>query len=500
MMSQAGPETRDTASANSNEPPSCHGGLENLDEEHSYWIDEVEGDVPTDLQGTFFRNGPGRQRIGTTAYGHWFDGDGMLCAFTFRDGRVHFKNRYVRTPKYLEETESQTIRYRGFGTQIPGGLLSNFLRLPANPANTSLIYHGGHLLALNEGGRPWKLDPATLETVGEFTYGGALNRGNVFSAHGKVHQASGDYINFGAGMSGLGLKGPKPCLNIYRVDPAGRLFAKGQIALSTFPFCHDFALTDRYAIFFVGSIVFDGMGGVMLGRRSISDVVTFDPNISMAVVVVDLETFTEVKRFETDPGAIIHFGNAFEQGDELVVDGMFAGDFEANGTLSDVFNPAGRFGGGTYMRYKLNMTTGALDAEQVTDYESEFPTFNPAKTGQRQDYTYTACSIDNGANSFFNAIQKIDFDGNSQLVTLPLGHYGSEPIFAPSASASSNELAEDDGYVLEVVYDGYAHKSELQVYDARNLDDRVCSLKLKHHLPHQFHGHFSGETFGDTQA
>ena len=42
------------------EAPSCHGGLKNLDEEHSYWIDEIEGEVPRDLRGTFFRNGPGR--------------------------------------------------------------------------------------------------------------------------------------------------------------------------------------------------------------------------------------------------------------------------------------------------------------------------------------------------------------------------------------------------------------------------------------------------------
>ena len=61
-----------------NEFPSCHGGLENLDQEFDYMIDSVEGDVPNDLQGTFFRNGPGRQRIGDTKYGHWFDGDGMI--------------------------------------------------------------------------------------------------------------------------------------------------------------------------------------------------------------------------------------------------------------------------------------------------------------------------------------------------------------------------------------------------------------------------------------
>ena len=53
----------------------------------------------------------------------------------------------------------------------------------------------------------------------------------------------------------------------------------------------------------------------------------------MTVVVVSLDTLTEVKRFETGPGAIIHFGNAFEEGDEIVVDGMFTDNFEANQTL-----------------------------------------------------------------------------------------------------------------------------------------------------------------------
>ena len=133
-----------------NEPPSHHGGLENLDTEHSYWIDEFDGTIPADLEGTFFRNGPGRQRIGETKYGHWFDGDGMLCAFTFNEGKAHFKNAYVRTPKYVDETEAQDIKYRGFGTQVPGGFTKNMGQMPANPANTNTIYHSTTVDNLSE--------------------------------------------------------------------------------------------------------------------------------------------------------------------------------------------------------------------------------------------------------------------------------------------------------------------------------------------------------------
>ena len=46
-----------------------------------------------------------------------------------------------------------------------------------------------------------------------------------------------------------------------------------------------------------------------------------------------------------------------------------------------------------------------LGVEQVTEIESEFPTFNPAFAAKKHSTTYTACSVANGANSFFNAIQ-----------------------------------------------------------------------------------------------
>lgn len=474
-----------------NEPPSHHGGLENLDTEHSYWIDHYDGTIPEDLEGTFFRNGPGRQRVGETKYGHWFDGDGMLCAFTFKDGKAHFKNAYVRTPKYLQETEAQSIKFRGFGTQIPGGFIKNLGKMPANPANTNTVYHGGKLMALNEGGHPWELDPKDLSTVGEYDYEGDLARGQVFSAHGRVHPKTGDYFNFGAGASGIGLKGPKPCLNIYRINPAGKMINKGQVPLEHFPFCHDFVITDHYAIFFIGSIVFNGMAGVMLGTKTISDVVAYDENIDMQVVVVDLDTLETVKTFATGDGAIVHFGNAYEQGQEIVIDGCYQNGFEANATLVDVFAPDGKFTGGWYNRYILNMETGAIKCDRLSDVNCEFPTFNTSYVGKPNKTTYMACSVDNGYNGFFNGIQRIDDDGDSSHLTLPPGYYGSEPLFAPAKNATR----EDDGYLLEVVYDGFAHKSELQILRADNIHDQVARLPLQHHLPHQFHGFYTPEVF-----
>jgi all-trans-8'-apo-beta-carotenal 15,15'-oxygenase len=473
--------------------PTMHGALANLDEEHSYWLDEVQGEVPLDLEGSFIRNGPGRQRIGDTPYGHWFDGCGMLSVFSIADGQVHFKNRYVRTPKYLKETATQQIQYRGFGTQIPGGLRKNIGRMPGNPANTNSVYHGGKLLALYEGGRPFELDPGSLGTVGEYTYDGELKKSNVFSAHGHFHGPTGHWVNFGTGSMGFGKKGPKLCFNIFRIDTAGKMIAKGQVPVDYFPFAHDFALSAKYAIFFVNSINMGPVGKVMLGAQSISEGVHFDNSQPMAIVLVDLDTMQEVRRIETAPGAIVHFGNAFEEGDEVVVDAMHSDQFDANEALSDIFN-AKALKGGEWRRYRINVATGALSFEVMTETNSEFPTFNQRKACEKNELTFSAASVANGHDSFFNGFQRITRNGDVQLHTLDPGFYGSEPLFAPSKHSAED----NDGYILEVVYDGFAHRSSLVVFRAADISEPIASLPLRHHLPHQFHGFWHDEVLLDA--
>jgi carotenoid cleavage dioxygenase-like enzyme len=145
-----------------------------------------------------------------------------------------------------------------------------------------------------------------------------------------------------------------------------------------------------------------------------------------------------------------------------------------------------KLGGGSFRRYRLNMRTGEMSFTEPSEHESEFPTINPAIAGRPNDFTYSACSIDNGANSFFNAFQKVGLGGDLSLVTLPPGYYGSEPLFAPSTERDG----EDAGYILEVVYNGFDHVSELQIFRADDITDKVATLTLKHHLPHQFHGYW----------
>jgi all-trans-8'-apo-beta-carotenal 15,15'-oxygenase len=161
-------------------PHPWSGGFRSLDGEGDERVAEIDGAVPAWLRGTLFRNGSGRNQLAGRWFPHWFDGDGMISAIGFDDDGIRYRSRYVGTANYRDETTSGRIVHRGFGKMRPGGALANAFRQPGNVSNTSVVMESGRLLSLWEGGPPYALDPATLETHGIADFDGTLK---AFSAH-----------------------------------------------------------------------------------------------------------------------------------------------------------------------------------------------------------------------------------------------------------------------------------------------------------------------------
>ena len=170
-----------------------------------------------------------------------FDGDGMLCRFSFRGGRAHFSNRFVRTKGYVAEQAAGRMLFKGaFTTGNPsGGWFYNPFDFDVkNVANTHVVHWGGKLLALWEGGLPHELDPATMETRGESTLGGVLPAGKgPFAAHYKV--IDGRLVNFGAAAAGSDAD-----VTFYEFDEAGACRERLALRLpgAGFAFFHDFVV------------------------------------------------------------------------------------------------------------------------------------------------------------------------------------------------------------------------------------------------------------------
>ncbi|CAA0079478.1 Apocarotenoid-15,15'-oxygenase [Halioglobus japonicus] len=475
--------------------PGCERqGYETLFEESSYWIDpdKITGEIPADLEGTLFLNGPGRNKIGDQQYGHWFDGDGMISAVSIKAGRVHYKNRYVCTPKYVNETAAQKILYRGVGTQIPGGPLKNMFRAPGNAANTSVILHAGKLLALWEGGKPWELDPATLETVGEYHYDNGFTSMQPFSAHPRVDPDTGALYNFGV----FGI--PKPKLHFYKIDPNGAMVANTSQHVGDYAMCHDFAITQRYAVFILCPAFMRTPFKFLLGLRSVFESIEFDNSENTKVIVLELATARVVKEYEFPCFFGFHLGNAREHGDELSVDALCVDNMDVMAGLSDVFMERGddfQFlaNGARFNRLTLNLATGDASKDLIRGaIAGEFPAWNPRCTGRENRYTWLATIVENGTPYGFNAYQKIDHrSGQLKLHDFGEGRFCSEPNFIPARGGA----AEDEGYLLSMVYNHARKKSEVVIVDASDMQRELAVIPLEHHVPFGFHGHFYQDTF-----
>ena len=141
----------------------------------------IEGRLPGELQGSFYRNGPAvHERFGLR-YRHLFDGDGMVQAFRF-DGRgVSHRAHVLATPKLVRETEAGRRLFPGFATPVDDGAPVRRAD-DINTANISVLDHHGELLALWEGGSASVLDRETLQWQGFKVWGQGL-AGLPFTAH-----------------------------------------------------------------------------------------------------------------------------------------------------------------------------------------------------------------------------------------------------------------------------------------------------------------------------
>jgi len=249
----------DSKSARSYDQEGWKRGYQSQPNEYEYWIEDIEGEIPPALNGTLFRNGPGLLDIHGQPLHHPFDGDGMICAIAFDQGRAYFRNRFVHTEGFLKEQEAGKMLYRGvFGTQKPGGWLANAFDIEIkNIANTNVIYWGGKLLALWEAAEPYRLDPKTLDTLGKDTLDSILAEGEAFGAHPWIDPSCNQdggapcLVNF-AIKPGFSTK-----ITIYELDEAGTLKRRKCHTVPGFAFIHDFAITPNYCIFFQNPVTYN---------------------------------------------------------------------------------------------------------------------------------------------------------------------------------------------------------------------------------------------------
>ncbi len=492
-------ERASTVPTKSYERGNWQKGYESLKQELDYWIDDVEGQIPLELHGTLFRNGPGLLEVNGEPIHHPFDGDGMISAIAFSNGSAHFRNRFIRTTGYLEEQKAGKILYRGvFGTQKPGGWLANAFDLKVkNIANTNIIYWGDKLLALWEAADPHRLDPHTLETLGTDSLNGVLSPGEAFAAHPRFDpncERDGGapcLVNFSI------KPGLSTTITIFELDLDGKVVKQHAHSVPGFAFIHDFAITPNYCVLFQNPIAFNPLPFV-LGWRGAGECIKFQPNQPTRIIVIPRNTSKSVQILETQSGFVFHHANAWEQGDEVWTDSICYESFPAVEPQSDfkqvdfdALKP------GQLWRFHLNLKEQTVSRELIEGRCCEFPSIHQERVGRPYRYLYMGAAHADTGNAPLQAILKLDLkSGERQLWSAAPHGFISEPIFVERPNATD----EDDGWVITLVYDSTHHRSDVVILDARDLNQEpLARLHLKHHVPYGLHGSFTPESFAPSR-
>ncbi|MCB1698663.1 MAG: carotenoid oxygenase family protein [Pseudomonadales bacterium] len=439
----------------------------------------VEGEVPADLVGAYFRNGPNPVYQPKNRY-HPFDGDGMVHGVYFRDGKAGYRNRYIQTLATSQE--------RADGKSVSPGVMGPFDYALSSfgikdTSNTDVFWYNGDLMTLwYNAGHPYRLDSRTLETRGYYDLQGRQQR--RMSAHSKVDWSTGELLFFDYG--------DEPPFMTYGVaDPQGRLLHEVAIDLPGPRLPHDIGFTTNYAI--LHDLPFFHDMDVL--RQHKFRVLTFHRDIPTRFGIIPRRgQGSEVRWFECQPCYILHVTNCWEEDDWVVMDGCRSlnpmpdtqpGEGELASMLAYMRLEANAY------RWRFNLKTGEVREGDIDDLNTEFNKSNPLFHGVKSKYSYhqrIPLLHEGGHTLRFTGLVKYNNDtGVHSQWDYGAGVFGSEAVYAPKPGAGRHS-GEDDGYVITLATDSNNWKSECLVFDATDIAaGPVCRVQMPHRVPYGFH-------------
>ncbi|KAI4875518.1 hypothetical protein NFI96_009699 [Prochilodus magdalenae] len=467
----------------------------------------VKGTIPTWIQGSLLRNGPGKFEFGNQHYNHWFDGMALMHRFQIMDGQVSYRSRFLRSDSYKQNSERDRIMVSEFGTvgfpdpckNIFQRFLSRFEIKPTDNASVNFVNFKGDYYASTETNFMHKVDLETLESKQK-----ARASYNIIRVPPSKETPDDT------------LKGAKVLCSITPTD-------------KTRPsYYHSFAMSENYVVFIEQSIKMDllKIATSKLRGKNISDGIYWDPNQETVFHLINKRT-GEVSpvKYHTKALSNFHQINAFEEGNFLMVDMCCADDGQAinnfliqnlrksGEALDKVYNSLARsfprrfvlplnITNETPLDQNLNTRPNSsatavchskdkvfctfedLHGDDLWDYGGlEFPHIHYSKFNTKPYRYFYGCGF---RHLVGDSLIKIDLEDKKLKVWDQPGFYPSEPVFVPSPDAKE----EDDGVILSVILTPTMDKSTfLLVLDAKTFKE-LGRAEVPVNIPYGFHGIF----------
>ncbi|HEX3782068.1 MAG TPA: carotenoid oxygenase family protein [Pseudonocardiaceae bacterium] len=410
----------------------------------------VEGHIPAELSGRYFRNGP--NPLPDTVPPIWWQGQGMVHGIRLTEGRAEwYRNRWVRT------------------LEAPPTLPDGSPNLEVGAANTSIKHHAGQIMALVETALPYQLTP-DLDTVGPLDFGGKLQ--TAMTAHPKVDPSTGEMHFFGYAVT-------PPYATYHRLSAEGELVRSVPIELPEAIMMHDFAITANYIVWLDLPVVWN-LAALERGFPNWSD--THQPRIG--VMPQDGDS-SDIRWYSVDPRYAWHVGNAYEDEVGRIVLQAVSGTAADWAQTTKVFEgvPGGRVHGHLY-QWMLDPRSGRVSEGPLDDLATEFPTINDSHCGLSNRYVYSTTTP--LLPTKHNRIVKHDsLTGFQQAHYLGADIVPGEAVFVPAQHGRS----EDDGWLMAIVHDLTRPAASLLILDATApTAPPVATVHLPRQVPYGYHG------------
>ena len=448
-----------------------------------------DGHPPEWLEGSLFRNGPGRYDRGRVEVSHWFDGLAMLHGFHLSPEGVQYHSRFVRSHDFRVSEQEGTIASPGFACDpcrsIFRKVASAFLVDATDNPNVSLVKQGDRFLALTELPIPMMFDPETLRSKGPLVYNDSLPPGST-TAH--PHQDGKALYNQVLHYSGL------TSYRFYTQEDLKERQEFARIKVKEASYVHSFGLSEDYVILTCCPFQVAPLKLLVRNKPFIHNFEWKPRHGTRFHLAPRPGKKAKQLTLNTEPFFCFHHVNSFQQNGKLYVDLICYPDADIIHQLSlERLRNDRAIDFGKLRRYEIDPQEETIERLWESAHCIELTRFHYTRCNTRPYRFLYGVSADENESVFYDRIKKLDVSNDSALTWYQPGNFPGEPIFV----ARPGSTEEDDGVLLSVVLNGEKETSFLLVLNAHDLRE-IARVNLPVAVPHGFHGLFHRE-FKDTE-
>lgn len=454
----------------------------------------VEGDLPAEVRGSFYRAVPDPAFAPLFDSDHTLSGDGMVSRLAFNaDGTADFVQKYVETARYKAEKAAGKALFGKYRNPFTDD--ASVAGVDRTVANTTPVWHAGRLLMAKEDGRPYQVDPITLETIGSYDFGGAL-KSETMTAHVRIDAATGELFFYGYEADGQASAKVAYCV----VAADGTLKREQWFDAPYCAMMHDFTISENYALFPIYPTTAD-LDRLKAGGEHWHHEPELDSWLGVMPRYGDV---SEIKWFKGPKGChSYHMMNAWED-----AEGMLHFDACLNNTNAFAFirEPSGIFMGpqdvvGALTRWTVDpRSEGGEVTETIIGPPGDFPVIPAKMQGKRYPFGFMLSMNPalQGPPLFagpvgvsFNMLLRLDGmdtlgpQVSGALALPPMAGYN-EPVHVPAADPAK------DGWLVFIVDSQVGDNQfihEAWVVDAGNIGaGAVAKVHIPARLRPQVHG------------